>query len=298
MAKTQRRNRKGTAPRKATAAVKRRARAAGTRPAAKSRATARKAAKARPTAKKAKKPARSVAKGRPAPRAVKKAVGRKVTTARRVARKTTTKVARKASPAVRRTARVAAPIARKSAPAAKKAAAAAPRKAAPRKAAPKKVAAAPKTMVVAKAAPVAKQPRAAVAAKPVRKAPALDRERRTVGEPEMVPMPPSSLVPGHASAARSGADELRMKMATHTGAGPVLTAGDVDADWGAAEAVGDEAPGGDNPTPDQDVVDEIGRALGVEYDDDEELQGGDEIAGRDRDRWELDPASSDDFDER
>jgi hypothetical protein len=297
MAKTQRRNRKGTAPRKATAAVKRRARAAGTRPAAKSRATARKAAKARPTAKKAKKPARSVAKGRPAPRAVKKAVGRKVTTARRVARKTTTKVARKASPAVRRTARVAAPIARKSAPAAKKAAAA-PRKAAPRKAAPKKVAAAPKTMVVAKAAPVAKQPRAAVAAKPVRKAPALDRERRTVGEPEMVPMPPSSLVPGHASAARSGADELRMKMATHTGAGPVLTAGDVDADWGAAEAVGDEAPGGDNPTPDQDVVDEIGRALGVEYDDDEELQGGDEIAGRDRDRWELDPASSDDFDER
>jgi hypothetical protein len=74
-----------------------------------------------------------------------------------------------------------------------------------------------------------------------------------------------------------------------------LTAGDVDADWDAAEAVGDEAPGGDNPTPDQDVVDDIGRALGVEYDDDEELQGGDEIAGRDRHRWELDPDSKDDF---
>jgi hypothetical protein len=137
-----------------------------------------------------------------------------------------------------------------------------------------------------------------VAKAATRKAPGLDRERRTVGEPEMVPMPPSSLVPGHASAARSGADELRVKLASHTGSGPVLTAGDVDADWVAAEAVGDEAPGGDNPTPDQDVVDEIGRALGVEYDDDEELQGGDEIAGRDRDRWELDPASSDDFDER
>jgi hypothetical protein len=62
--------------------------------------------------------------------------------------------------------------------------------------------------------------------------------------------------------------------------------------------VGDEAPGGDNPTPDQDVVDDIGRALGVEYDDDEELQGGDEIVKRDRKRWELDPASSDDFDDR
>ena len=48
-------------------------------------------------------------------------------------------------------------------------------------------------------------------------------------------------------------------------------------------------PGGDNPTPDQDVVDDIGRALGVEYDDDEELQGGDEIVERDRKRWELDP---------
>ena len=67
---------------------------------------------------------------------------------------------------------------------------------------------------------------------------------------------------------------------------------------GAAEAVGDEAPGGDNPPPDQDGVEEIGRALGVEYDDDEELQGGDEIAERDRHRWELDPGSSDDFEER
>jgi hypothetical protein len=45
-------------------------------------------------------------------------------------------------------------------------------------------------------------------------------------------------------------------------------------------------------------VDEIGRALGVEYDDDQELQGGDEIAERDRHRWELDPGSSDDFEER
>jgi len=62
--------------------------------------------------------------------------------------------------------------------------------------------------------------------------------------------------------------------------------------------VGDEAPGGDNPTPDQDVVDEIGQALGVEYDDDEELRGGSEIAERDRNRWELDPESSEDFDDR
>ena len=49
--------------------------------------------------------------------------------------------------------------------------------------------------------------------------------------------------------------------------------------------------------PIRTVVDDIGRALGVEYADDEELQGGAEIADRDLNRWELDPASKDDFDE-
>jgi hypothetical protein len=132
-----------------------------------------------------------------------------------------------------------------------------------------------------------------------RRAPTLDRERRRAIEPEMVPMPPSSLdLDRSASAARSGRAELNQKLHEHTSTSPALTGGDVDADWEAAESVGDEAPGGDNPTPDQDVVDEIGRALGVEYDDDEELRGGQEIEERDRKRWELDPASSDDFKER
>ena len=75
----------------------------------------------------------------------------------------------------------------------------------------------------------------------------------------------------------------------------MLTAGDVDAKWQDAYAIGDEAPGGDNPTPDQDRVDDIGKALGIQYNDDQELQGGDEVTERDRHRWELDPASSDDW---
>jgi len=58
---------------------------------------------------------------------------------------------------------------------------------------------------------------------------------------------------------------------------------------------GEEAPGGDNPTPDQDVVDEIGKALGVEYQPGEELEGSDKITKRDKHRWELDPASSEDY---
>lgn len=77
-----------------------------------------------------------------------------------------------------------------------------------------------------------------------------------------------------------------------------LAAGDRDVRWEVAAGVGDETPGGDNPTPDQDVVDLIGRSLGVEYDDNEELRGADKIAERDRHRWELDPASAEDYRER
>lgn len=125
----------------------------------------------------------------------------------------------------------------------------------------------------------------------------LDRPRKTVADIHGLP---SSLgmVGRMASAAHSGREDMNQKMQRNNAASPALTAGDVDADWQSAEAVGDEAPGGDNPTPDQDVVDEIGRALGVEYADDEELQGGEEIVDRDRHRWELDPASKDDFDEQ
>jgi hypothetical protein len=97
------------------------------------------------------------------------------------------------------------------------------------------------------------------------------------------------------SAAKTGHDELKASLLQHTETSPTLTAGDVDAKWQDAYAVGDEAPGGDNPTPDQARVDDIGRALGISYRDDEELKGGDEVAERDRHRWELDPASSEDW---
>lgn len=261
----------------------------------------------------------------------KKSVARKKTAARTPAPKRAVKAAArsKKGPAKKAPARKAAPAARKPAgKSAKKAAkkvmkkAAPARKAAPKKAVVRKAAAkkAPVRKVAAKPAAVRKPaakskaaprktPVKVAAPKPAAKAPAtgkpaparhvpaLDRARRTVVE--TTPTAPSSLVSNrHASAASSGAEELRVRLASHTGTGPAITAGDVDANWEAAETVGDEAPGGDNPTPDQDVVDEIGKALGVEYDDDEELQGGDEIAARDHDRWELDPASSDDFDER
>jgi hypothetical protein len=132
-----------------------------------------------------------------------------------------------------------------------------------------------------------------------RKVPSLNRERRIVRDEDIVPTPPSSLdLDRSASAARTGRRELSEKLHQHTETSPAITGGDIDADWESAYSVGDEAPGGDNPTPDQDIVDDIGRAIGVQYEDNEELKGEKKISDRDRKRWELDPASSEDYEDR
>lgn len=132
------------------------------------------------------------------------------------------------------------------------------------------------------------------------RSPQLERERRQLREvEESHDTPPSSLdMDRTASAARSGRRHMQDALENHTETSPAMTGGDVDADWEDAYAVGDEAPGGDNPTPDQDRVEDIGKALGVTYDDNEELKGSDKIAERDKHRWELDPASSDDYRDR
>jgi hypothetical protein len=79
---------------------------------------------------------------------------------------------------------------------------------------------------------------------------------------------------------------------------PALSAGDLDARWDEAESSGEETAGGSQPTPDQEVVEEIGRAIGVTYQEGEVLKVGEKEAERDRHRWELDPASSEDYQER
>lgn len=62
--------------------------------------------------------------------------------------------------------------------------------------------------------------------------------------------------------------------------------------------VGDEAIGGFITTTDDDLVDEMGEAAGLVYQDDEPLHTTEKIEERDRHRWELDPASSDDYQQR
>jgi len=68
----------------------------------------------------------------------------------------------------------------------------------------------------------------------------------------------------------------------------------VDARWQEAEDSGAETPGGHVTTPDQDNVDEIGRAVGMEFQDNQELCAPDEVLSRrDRRRWEMDKRSAD-----
>jgi hypothetical protein len=129
------------------------------------------------------------------------------------------------------------------------------------------------------------------------KTPRLDRARRMLDE-ETVPSPPSSLdLDRNASAARTGRAEFAEKLKEHHGMTDV-NGGDPDVDIEDAYFTGEEARGGDNPTPDQDIDDDIGKALGVEYEDNEELKASDKVVERDKHRWELDPASAEDYKER
>ena len=92
----------------------------------------------------------------------------------------------------------------------------------------------------------------------------------------------------------SGRYELRRRLENNTSSSPALAGGDIDAQWDMAESCGDETALGSAPTPDQNVVDEWGEALGISFGDSEELDF-DKARRRDRRRWELDPASSEDY---
>ncbi|MBE9215920.1 hypothetical protein IQ247_25205 [Plectonema cf. radiosum LEGE 06105] len=81
----------------------------------------------------------------------------------------------------------------------------------------------------------------------------------------------------------------------HNATSPELTGGDVDAYWEDANSVGDEAVGGTVATPDQNVTEELGKAVGLEMDDRQPLQTNDILDRRDDNRWELDPKSSEDY---
>jgi hypothetical protein len=112
-----------------------------------------------------------------------------------------------------------------------------------------------------------------------------DRNRNGIGDDIEPPIPDAT-----ASAAN-----LNRRLQDDPNADPALSAGDLDARWESVQFTGDESAVSSMPTPDQGVVEEIGKAMGITYQDGEELKVGEKERERDRQRWELDPASSDDY---
>ena len=107
------------------------------------------------------------------------------------------------------------------------------------------------------------------------------RPRSTV-RPKRADRPSSDLERGSATS------ELLRELTEHHGVSPTDSGGDVDADWQRAQSSGEEAVGGSVATPDQDVVDELARPLGVERSPDAEVITSDEIlSARDRRRWRI-----------
>lgn len=86
--------------------------------------------------------------------------------------------------------------------------------------------------------------------------------------------------------------DLQEKLRQHLSRSPQLTGDDIDAAWDNIDVSGEEGVGGSAPTPDQDVVDDLGEAFGLRYDDEEPLNTDEKFEERDRNRWELDPASA------
>src|SRR5262245_30107309 len=92
----------------------------------------------------------------------------------------------------------------------------------------------------------------------------------------------------------SGSQLLMKELQEHHATSPELSGGDIDAAWDRAD-VGEETVGGSTPTPDQDVVGQLGEAVGLTYEDNEPLDTEGKVAKRDDRRWELDPASSEGY---
>jgi hypothetical protein len=85
--------------------------------------------------------------------------------------------------------------------------------------------------------------------------------------------------------------DLLAQRLRNTAASPQDAGGDLDANWEDVNATGSESIGGDSPTPDQSLVEENAKAIGVSFEDNEELDFLNKIEKRDRDRYELEEQS-------
>ena len=111
-------------------------------------------------------------------------------------------------------------------------------------------------------------------------------------DPDYVPDPEiEEFMEQEISRAPKDPDSLAQRLRNNTAASPRDAGGDLDAAWEDVNDSGSETVAGDNPTPDQSLVEENASAVGVSYEDNEELEFIEKIEKRDRDRYELDENS-------
>lgn len=111
-------------------------------------------------------------------------------------------------------------------------------------------------------------------------------------DPDFVPDPEiEEFMEEEIARAPKDPDLLASRLRNNTAASPSDAGGDPDAAWESVNDDGTESPAGDNPTPDQSLVEENAAAVGVSFEDNEELDVLDKIERRDRQRFELDPRS-------
>jgi hypothetical protein len=110
--------------------------------------------------------------------------------------------------------------------------------------------------------------------------------------PEFVPDPEiEEFMEEEIARAPKDPEQLAQRLRNNTAASPRDAGGDLDANWEDVNESGSETVGGDNPTPDQSLVEENANAMGVNFEDNEELEFIDKIERRDRERFELDEGS-------
>jgi hypothetical protein len=111
-------------------------------------------------------------------------------------------------------------------------------------------------------------------------------------DPDFVPDPEiEEFMEQEIARAPKDAELLAHRLRNNTAASPKDAGGDLDANWEDVNESGSETVGGDNPTPDQSMVEENANAVGVNFEDNEELDFLDKIERRDRDRFELEESS-------
>ncbi|HEX6731000.1 MAG TPA: DUF6335 family protein [Pyrinomonadaceae bacterium] len=111
-------------------------------------------------------------------------------------------------------------------------------------------------------------------------------------DPEFVPDPEiEEFMELEISRAPKDSELLAHRLRNNTAASPQDAGGDLDANWEDVNESGSETVAGDNPTPDQSLVEENAKAMGVSFEDNEELEFVEKIEKRDRDRYELEEGS-------